>query len=251
VKPANVPVEGYYTENPLLTEYFLLVRALQGVGEDSISAVDSLPEYQRLRDVVSAPLYGRPQYAGRLLPTGRDALSQALRDSFPDWTVQRLTELACTRAQEADDFSLVGLAARVQDSVVLAASRESVILYAEIMVGAAMNPPRPSYVWQVDKELAEQAKRFIDVFNALFGEMLPQPEPANAENFWDAYSGNSILGRCARLGYDDTTTPIRHYHWGICIAGGQHVVQEFWKTEVWTTERYREMLYSGAGCPDV
>src|ERR1700682_565907 len=178
VTPATVPVEGYYTEDRKLTDYFLLVRALQEVTEDRATAVASLPEFQRLRDVMSAPLYGRPPQNGELLPVGRDPLSRALLDTWPGWNVQQLTAIANAIARDTDDFSLVGLAARIQDAVVLAATRESVVLYAEVVVGAAFRPPPPPrYIWKVDRDLAEQATRFIDTFNALFGEALP---PAGA-----------------------------------------------------------------------
>ncbi len=49
--PADVPVEGYYAEDAQLTEYFRLVRTLQHVDDGATSLVDSLPEFQRLRDV--------------------------------------------------------------------------------------------------------------------------------------------------------------------------------------------------------
>ncbi len=111
-RPADVPVEGYYAEDQQLTEYFRLVRALQEIGEGLASVVSSLPEFQRLRSITSAPLYGRPQHSGKLLPTECDALSQALLDTFPGWTVKRLTAAAYARARETDDVSLVGLAAR-------------------------------------------------------------------------------------------------------------------------------------------
>jgi hypothetical protein len=250
--PADVPVEGYYAEDKQLTEYFLLIRALQNVNEDATTLVDSLSEFQRLRDVTSAPLYGRPQYAGKLLPAGRDALSQALIDTFPDWTVASLTAAAYSNAREIDEISLVGLAARVQDAVVLAALRESVVLYAEMIIGSALHPPRPEYVWEVDKDLEQQARRLIDTFNVLFGEELPPPDAAQAERYWHAYDDNEILGRCVRLGCDDSISPIRHYHWAICrAADGGFAVQEFWKPEVWTTTRYRSAL-SGAGrCPEL
>ena len=250
--PADVPVEGYYAEDTQLTEYFRLVRALQDIDESAISKVDSLPEFQRLRDVTSAPLYGRAQYTGKLLPTSRDALSQVLSDTFPDWTVAGLVGAACRTAQETDEISLVGLAARVRDAVVLTAVRESVVLYAEIVEGAALNPPPPEYVWQVDDDLARHARRLIDVFTALFGEELPPPEPAQAEHYWHAYKHNEILGRCVRLGYDDSILPIRHYHWAICrAANGEFVVQEFWQPEVWTTTRYRSALPGGGRCPEL
>jgi hypothetical protein len=249
VAPADVPVEGYYAEDERLTEYFLLVRALQDVGEGKKNSVDSLSEFQRLRDVTSAPLYGRPQYEGRLLP--RDALSQALIDTFPNWTAPSLTAAAYNIALELDEISLVGLAARIKDAVVLTALRESVVLYAEVIVGAALHPPRPEYVWEVDKDLARQAGRFIDTFNTLFGERLPPPDPAQAELYWHAYDDNEIHGRCVRLGYDNTSLPIRNYHWAIRrAADGGFAVQEFWNPELWTTTRYRSALYGFERLPE-
>jgi hypothetical protein len=243
VAPADVPIEGYYAEDERLTEYFRLVRALQEVLEGERSSVDSLSEFQRLLDVTSAPLYGRPQYKGKLLPTGRDALSQALYDTFPNWTVASLTAAAYNRALEFDEISLVGLAARIKDAVVLTAVRESVVLYAEVVAGAAFNSPRPKYVWEVDKDLARQARRFIDTFNTLFGERLPPPDPSQAELYWHAYDDNKILGRCVRIGYDDSILPIRHYHWAIYrAADGGFAVHEFWNHELWTTTRYRSAL---------
>jgi hypothetical protein len=252
VSPADVPVEGYYADDEQLTEYFRLVRALQNVDEGATPSVASLSEFQRLRDVTSAPLYGRPQYTGKLLPAGSDALSQALHDTFPNWTVASLTAAAYIKAGEMDEISLVGLAARVKDAVLLAALRESVVLYAEMVMGAARHPPQPKYVWNVDKDLAQQARRFVDTFNVLFGEKLPPPEPAQVERYWHAYVKNEILGRCVRLGCDDTISPIRHYHWAICRgADGEFAVQEFWNPEVWTTTRYGLALRKARGCPEL
>ena len=249
-KPANVPVESYYSEDRQLTEYFLLVRALQDVDGDRAGAVASLPKFQRLMDVTSAPLFGRPQRTGKLLPVGRDALSQALIDTSPNWTVKELTAAAYSIAQKTDDFSLVGLAARARDAVVLASLRESVVLYAELVPRSLRWSP-PACVWTVDPDLAAHAKRFIQTFRDLFGEDLPSPEPAQADRYWRAYAANQILGRCARLGWDDTTSPIRHYHWAICRAEGAFAVQEFWNPEGWTTQRYRGALRGGERCPDL
>lgn len=147
VPPADVPVEGYYAEDPELSEYFRLSRTLQQTGEEHVSAVARLPEFQRLLSVASSPLYGRPQHTGKLLPTGDDALSQALEDTRPEWTVARLTDAAHARAVEMNDISLVGLAARTRDAVVLTAVRESVVLYAKVLrLGAEMSPPRWTYL---------------------------------------------------------------------------------------------------------
>ncbi len=153
IEPADVPVEGYYAEDPRLTEYFRLVRALQNADEHLIPSVESLPEFKRLRAVASAPLYGKSVQQRKLLPVGRDALSEA-SDKTDPWTASALIESAEKAARELDDISLVGLAARLRDPVVLAALRESVVLYAEVIAAAAARPATPDYVWEVDADLA-------------------------------------------------------------------------------------------------
>jgi hypothetical protein len=106
VPPADAPVEGYYTESIELTEYFSLVRALQNVHESSKPRVSSLPEFCRLLDVASSPIFGNSIQEGHLLPTGQDPLSQALNDSAPNWTIKSLVTLSSKIAQERDDYSL-------------------------------------------------------------------------------------------------------------------------------------------------
>jgi hypothetical protein len=105
---ACVPVEGYYAEDSALTEYFCLMRTLQEVNQERTSVVDAMPEFKRLLDVTSAPLFGKPIQGHNLLPTGRDALSQALNDTKPEWSLQRLTETAYTVALKTgvDDHAL-------------------------------------------------------------------------------------------------------------------------------------------------
>jgi hypothetical protein len=253
VAPATVPVEGYYAEDQQLTEYFCLMRALQDVNDKRRTEVASLPEFQRLLDVTSAPLYGKPMQSDSLLPAGRDALSQALFDTpVSEWNVQRLTETAHRVAKETDDYSLVGLAAYAQNAIVLTALRESVVLYAAVAVGAAAMSQPPKYIWAVDKELAEQARRFIDTFNKLFGDKLPPPEPAQVETYWWAYTNNEISGRCVRIGYNDAVSPTLHYHWAICWKeDGTPDIQEFWHPELWTTERYHAVLFDNWRRPDL
>lgn len=236
VEAADVPIEGYYVDDAELTAYFRLMRALQNVAGDRRGTVESLAEFRRLQDVTSAPLYGRAQDVGNLLPTGRDPLSQALEDTWPDWSVASLTSAASACAHDWDDFSLVGLAARWGDSVVLTALRESVVLYAEAIL--AGRPPRYEYVWQVDPALAAQASRFIGAFNDLFGDDLPPADPAEVERYWRASKENDYVGRCVRLGSDDSVQPVRHYHWAIPRTD-RGIVHEFWDTEIWTTDRYR------------
>lgn len=244
IEPADVPVEGYYADDPQLAEYFRMMRALQQVDERRTPEVERLPEFRRLHDVCSAPLYGHPHQLGKLLPVGRDALSQALIDTWPDWSVEKLTAAARTTARKTDDFSLVGLAAYLRDPVVLAGLRESVVLYADQILGMGEIEEPKEYIWNVDPELAEQAGRFIRAYNELFGEELPPTDPSQAERYWNAADDNDLYGRCVKLGANDAVDPVLHYHWAI-YGPRELAVQEFWHADVWTTERYREALQLG------
>lgn len=242
LKPATVPVEGYYAEEPALTEYFLGMRTLQGVSAAKRPVVHAMPEFRRLVEVTSAPLFGESVNEGALLPTGRDPLSQALSETMPDWTLARLVGVAHEIATRTDDISLVGLAARTKDAVVLTATRESMVLYAQVLAGGRFQDS-PRYEWQVDPALEEAARRFVAVFNTLFNESLPAPEASQAKVFWSAAQLNHLHGRCVRLGYNDATTPAQHYHWAIRTRGdGTLVAHEFWNPEIWTTERFRDSL---------
>src|SRR5258706_113486 len=241
VKPANVPVEGYYAEDARLTEYFGLLRALQEEPNSRVAAVERLPAYQRLYEVTSSPLFGRPSNEDKLLPVGHDPLSRALLKLRPDWTIPTLTRAAYEAARAMDDYSLVGLAARIQDPVVLAALRESVVLYAQVMtLGMAPPDEPPTLERRVDAEPASQANRFIDAFHALFpqGRRLPAATAENAATYWGACDQRAIVGRCVRVGYDDTRTAMP-YHWAINGSQGLEA-EEFWAPEIWTTERYRQ-----------
>jgi hypothetical protein len=249
VKPADVPVEGYYAEDARLTEYFRLVRALQEEPNSRVAAVEGLPAYQRLYAVTSSRLFGFPRNENKLLPVGHDAFSDALQKLAPHWTIPTLTAAAEEAAGAMDDYSLVGLAARAEDPVVLAALRESVVLYAETMF-AGMSVQPPIFEWRVDAELADQADRFIHAFHALFpqGARLPAATAENAGAFSGGFNVKKIVGRCVRVGYDDTRNPVMHYHWGITQSQEGLEVEEFWAPEIWTTERYRrERAYNTPG----
>jgi hypothetical protein len=52
-----------------------------------------------------------------------------------------------------------------------------------------------------------------------------------------------LVGRCVRLGYDDSVRPIKHYHWALeRDAEAKLSVNAFWDTDLWTTERYRQHM---------
>ena len=241
IAPANAPIEGYYSEDDKLTEYFRLMRGLQAVDDERSNEVNRMDAYKRLFAVTSSALFGEPTDVGRLFPVGSDALTAALQTK--PWTVPALTAAAQRIAVMSNDCGLVTLAAFPGDPVVLAALRESVVLYAMFgkLSGMEVEPPR--YDWQVDPELAERAERFVATFNELFphGPALPEPTASNAEQFWVGKDASRITGRCVRIGQDESQPP-RYYHWGIRIVGsftGPLEVDDFWSHEVWTTERYR------------
>jgi len=242
VEPANVPIEGYYSEAPDLATYFRLLRALQQQSASRAAEVESLSQFRRLRDVTSSPIFGRPvlktldEEDEHLLPAGRDPVSAVLNvaETQAECTVERLIAQTSAYAEENDDYSLVGLACRARDAVVIAALRESVVLYAEMGVPGAMRS-RPKYLWRVTPALAAAAHRFIDAFNGLFGPELP-PATATYAHIFGRQEPN-IVGRCVCLGRTRDVPPA-YYHWAV-VQGGQYAVHEFWSPEIWTTERYR------------
>ena len=245
IAPGHVPIEGYYGESADLTAYFRLLRALQHQPKSRSTEVSRLEEYQRLLAVTSSPIFGRRGARTLRAPAGRDPLSEAMRRT-EQWSLVTLVPGAEQAARETDDFSLVGLAAFANDAVVLAALRESVVLYAELMLLGM--PQEPTIEWRVDADLALQAARFVDAFNALFpiGRHLPAPVAENRKRFWDASDENGVVGRCTRLGADSSGTS--HYHWAIRWGmGDQLMVEEFWRPEIWTTARYRDSLPFAAG----
>ena len=235
ISPAKVPVEGYYVESERLTEYFQLMRALQKVPEERTSEVKSLPEFKRLDEVTSSALYGRPERRGMLFAQGTDPVTIALDRTRPDWSVEKVTEVAEAEARARDDYSLVGLAALARDPVILTALRESVVLYEHVAVFSKEVPT--VYVWAVDDNLTRQAVRFVHTFNSLFRGKLPEPGPGSAEAYYKASEDADIDGRCVRMGHD---LKGNNYHWAIRWLGSNGLdMHEFWDASTWTTERYR------------
>src|SRR5262249_53590776 len=105
VAPADVPIEGYYSEDERLTEYFRLIRSLQQVPKRREPEVASLSGFQRLKQVTESPIFGPPVDGLFLLSVGEDALSVALKRTFPEWTVENLTVRANECAAESSDYS--------------------------------------------------------------------------------------------------------------------------------------------------
>jgi hypothetical protein len=242
ISELKVPVEGYYINSPKATRYFRLMRGLQQVDEALLSRVKNLPDFQEIWKIVSSPIFGRPVTKAKLLPQGRDPLSQALLDTInSQWEVEKLVDLSYKVSVETNDISLVGLAARLKDPIVITALRESVILYAEKIMRGTISEPRYKFVWKVDNHFAKVTNQFIEEFNGFLPDYLkgiPLAEPENAEEFFRAASKNKILGRCANLGADDSLPEPLYYHWAITKQNEELVLDAFWSRELWTTEKY-------------
>lgn len=242
--PSGEPVEGYYTESHQLESYFRLMHALQTVDPGLAPKVADLAGYRRLIEVTSSPIFGIPEERRGLLPRSRNSLTVALeRTAVSEWAVPPLMAAAVANAVSSDDCSLVALAALSHDAVVVTALGDTVVLYTHTVLGAAQFPPTPRYIWEVSDELARRAELFIDCFNSLFNGDLPRPHPGNAALFWAAHDEAAIPARCVRLGLDDSTEPIRHYHWAVSAGRTEgtprYEVHDFWDTTLWTTETYR------------
>jgi hypothetical protein len=245
VHEADVPIEGYYGEHETLTRYFKLIRALQEVAESSEILVHDLPEFHKIWEVTNSPIFGKPIRKGKLLPQGRDPLSQALEDTKDmGWKAQKIIGRAYEVVMGMDDISLVGLTVRLKDPIVITALRESVILYAEKLELGYYQEPKIKYLWKVDNEFAQVANRLIEEFNKLLpkdsyiSNGIPKAEPQNANRFYSSFGDNEILGRCANLGLDRSSPP-QHYHWAITKQKDEFALDEFWDTKLWTTDEYR------------
>lgn len=243
--PLDVPIEGYYTESPELELYFRIMRGLQGKPASSRSRVDALPAFAELLRVVQSPVFGVAPSNESLLPSRSDALYFALRKVPMDhWDVLRLTEVARDEAIARDDISLVGLACRACDPVCIAALRESTVLYAGVLLGAARLQPRIVYAWKVDPQLEAAANRFVDAFAEIVPDRIPPAHSENVELYYHAAMRNDIAGRCVRIGLNDAVTPVQHYHWAVKPAGAAYEVEAFWDDSLWTTARYRRGMYA-------
>ncbi len=243
VIPTKCPIEGYYAETPELTEYFYLVRAMQSLPAISPPDVYAPVSYQVLSAFMRSPIFGPFHESDGLLPRSHDSLFLALRETAPNWSLNRVIHTAQQVAHANDDISMVGLAARSGDSVALTALYESTVMREEITHFGFETSPHTPYVWMVDDELVESAQRFIAALNMFIPNALPTAAPEHAATFFKAFLNNDVIGRCVRIG---TTTAChnRHYYWALCAAtdydGRVSIdVDIFWSDQLWTTTMYR------------
>ena len=142
VQPADVPVEGYYAEDERLTEYFRLLRALQEEPTSRVAAVERLPAYQRLYEVTSSPLYGRPRNEDKLLPVGHERSTHnmygpggvkvgltgrwAVKVMLPSWLTVRVAARLSSRWSVSSEWVRAPL--RVSTTVSITSLRSTVTL---------------------------------------------------------------------------------------------------------------------------
>ncbi len=202
-----------------------------------------MDEFWRLKEVAESPLFGKPE-GKSLLNANKDILTIVLENNTPNnWNIDFIVNAAWDLAMNRDEFSLVAPAALSRDAVILAALRESVVLYAVPVAGCA-KIPKYEYIWEVDEVIQDRASMFVQTYNDLFDDyLLPSPVYGNAEIYWNASGSSTIIGRCVRIGYDDSVQPTMHYHWAIEHGDNDDlVVKEFWDSQVWSTSQYREKL---------
>jgi hypothetical protein len=193
---------------------------------------------------MSSEIFGKGKSDG-FLPQRFDPLYYALQNiPVCEWSIESLTLEAQSISIKNNDISLVGIAAFINDPVLLAALRESVALYGAVAAGCAMVPPKIVYKWNVEPVLQCKVNKFIKIFNELTYSNIKEANSENVKYFHEAFKDNKIVGRCIYIGYDDTKVPIKKYHWAIKYDTGGLIVDDFWSEELWTTERYLdEKLY--------
>ena len=248
IKP--VPIEGYYNESEELSDYFLKMRALQATSISQKSLVENTEAYQLLASVMSSKIYGYKLIDENFFPQRFDAFTSALAETpVTEWSIPSLTNKAYKIALKENDCSLTGLAASIQDALVLTAFRESTALYAYHLIGGVSDElPTYEYKWQVDPELASKANQFIDAFNKLTHNTLKPAQSEHAEYFYNAYISNhsTLKMRCIRIGSNDSVEPMQHYHWVIDYTDGQYSVKDIWSSTIWTTDDYIHHKYFSA-----
>lgn len=243
--PTDDPVEGYYTEDPSLETYFRLVRAIQGQDKMRASEIFHHEAFDRLKTVSESPIFGVPFEAEgeeRLLRRARNALHVALQEVGINLSVENITNAAYESASRSDDFALASIAALARDSVVLAALGESIVLYANLedVFSLEEEVPIVQYEWLVDSVVEARARLFVNEFNRLFDESLPEPCATNAAVYWNACDIDAIAGRCVALGKDRSQKPPIYYHWAVeRCENGRFEVFDFWDSDLWTTARFR------------
>lgn len=241
LEPLNCPIEGYYYEEPELTEYFKLIRAIQEVPIENLDIVKKEESYKRLYQIVTSPIFGNDFDKGKLLPRSSNPFNVSLKKTFPNWNMQTITQEAYQLAGQSNDFSLVTLGVLTKDPIVITALRESLALYMAAVAAGIPEPVQYKYEWRVDSEIEKRAKLFVSEFNSLFNNELPLPCEKNAETYYYACKTEGLFGRCINLGNNNNPSNMQFYHWAIKFNSDYNLEAcEFWDSKIVTTQEFRE-----------
>lgn len=240
----QIPVEGYYWESETLTEYFYGMRHLQGLPEDRRPEVDGLNSFQKLSKVASSRIYGEPVASEFLLPRSRTSLDRVLsalpesESLLKEVSVESIIQQGKEIAMQNQDGSFVGLALQTGDPVVVAACRESVVLYNDCVFIAAAPEPTYVYEWNVSPAMEKLTQQFVRHLEEATGIRLPTPGPETARSYSYAGDANEIQGRCVALAQHPT---LGWYHWAIYYDRDlkRNETQAFWAKKLWTTKLYK------------
>lgn len=234
IEKQTFPIEGYYAESNELKEYFLNIRTLQQLPGDFKKQTQQFKEYKLLSNIFGSSIFGHQRDDYGFLPLRKDAVSLVLEDTPLDqWNIENITTKAGEYASANDDYSLVGCACWLKDSVLITCVKESMVLYSGLILSD------PIFEWQVCAELEYRLNLFISEFNKLCNANIRTASPENARYFDKAAELNHITGRCIALGIP-TVNQTQHYHWAIRKENNlDYITHDFWSEELWTTERYR------------
>jgi len=251
----DVPIEGYYHENPELREYFTLIRTLQDNFTKKIT-----PTIEKLHDVYTHPIFGLGQ--GR--PTAisdrdnkkvmypnepystvsqvADPVSVASMKIMPNWTIERIMA-------EVDKLNLgtclVGLALLVDtespsNPLATCMACETTVL-SRMKAIARGASPMPEVEWRVSREVEEYGERVIKGYNDLFKNYAAsglEAEKVTPKNAALILENVPPLERCVNINIDATRID-GYYHWAIEHDGERHVVLEFWSSHIVTTKDWQ------------
>ena len=250
----------------ILSRYFQIVEELRHVCWRK--RVQAMPDFQRIEAVMASPLFGlrtsrsdsltmacrrcgplgfahkqqlgRPQDAldRAVIAIGRDTLAQS-PGTAATCSITELTTSAQSIAVEADDVSLVGLAARIGDPMLMILAR------AQPRAGHLLDDSGEEFDWQVDAAFAASAAEFVDTANQLLGADLPAPTADHASAYFWASLAISPGGQCVPLDCDHGQGT---YYWAI---RGPHLAsrmpgpeaEQFVDTKPWDSGRYTRELY--------
>jgi hypothetical protein len=235
LSPANVPVEGYYTESVELERFFRLIRALQNAEVREVFPGSAKDAMFRLREVLASPAMGRVESDDRLLPRTTSPLGEALL-ILSNWSIDGLSRQAAQLVRR-DDAGLIAVAAAAGDPVALCVARESMALVADVEFAEI---ELPEFVWAVSERVAEVASRFVSALAEATGILLPEPETTSSRLYGQAARDAELVGRCILIG-ERFGNPYPYYHWWIDSQDGQLRVKDFWSSNVWTTDTFRNM----------